>query len=99
LRKIKVPDLAPDLKLDPDSELAPDPELASDPEQALDPEWAPGGPRSSDHLRKIKVLDPAPELAPDPELAPTPGLGLELRHNTHNVRCFQMKKITFLTTF
>jgi hypothetical protein len=40
LRKIKVPDLALDLKLAQDPELAPDSNLALDLEQALDPEPA-----------------------------------------------------------
>jgi hypothetical protein len=66
LQKIRILDLAP--------------ELAPDPEQALDPELAPEGPRSLDHLRKMKVPAPDPELAPDSELvpdlelAPTPDL-------------------------
>jgi hypothetical protein len=89
LRKIRVPDSAP--------------EQAPDPKQALDPELAPEGQRSSDHLSKIKVPDPAPELAPDTELvpvqefAPNPDstiiwlviiqsvLGLVLRHNIHKM--------------
>jgi hypothetical protein len=56
LRKIRVPDSA----LDPLLAL----------EQAQDPELASEGPRSTDHLRKIKAPDM--ELAPDPELALTP---------------------------
>jgi hypothetical protein len=40
LRKINVPDPAPDLKLAQDPELALDPEQAPDPELALDPELA-----------------------------------------------------------
>jgi hypothetical protein len=96
LRKIKVPDPAPDSKLAQDPELAPDPKLASVPEQALDPELAPEGSRSSDHLREIKVPNPAPnpELAPDLELALTPGLGLELRHNIHKM-LLNEKKYSF----
>jgi hypothetical protein len=65
LRKIRVPDSAPD------------PELAPDPEQALDLESTPEGPRSSDHLRKIKVPDPAPELALAPQIAPDTELALD----------------------
>jgi hypothetical protein len=51
---------------------------APDPEQALGPELAPEGPRSSDHLRKIKDPETAPaqELAPAPELAPASELAL-----------------------
>jgi hypothetical protein len=53
LRKIKVPDPAPDSKLAQDPEFAPDLELTSDPEQALDPELAPEGSGSSYHLGEI----------------------------------------------
>jgi hypothetical protein len=53
LRKIRVPDSALDLLLAP--------------EQAQDPELAPEGPRSTDHLRKIK--------APDTELLAPSGIG------------------------